>query len=272
MEDIIKNENTNKKPHTAWKVLGIFLCALIIVCGFVFIFNYDIAYDDNADGGWIPPSFAVVVFYFWIVITSIIAAIILKIVFRKRVSLWVLLLVSVFVPIICYNFNYHSLKEDGYLYPLVDEGGIFHFIAIGDYNFDGMNDELHHFLYEEREYSMRYGGHFDDTVIDYIDTSAIGTGSGLSGCFCFYDWEERVIELFLDNDSVELKQVEITVAFQEPAMAHNVSFYLGDSMLSHTVNKDNTISIVFDADTCLDLQSRLGGENRYIPIKYVVNE
>lgn len=272
MEETTQSENKNNKPHTTCKVLGIFALTIIFICGFVFIINYNIAYDDDTGGGWLPPSFAVIFYYFWIVITSIIAAIVLKIFFKKRVRIWALLLISVFIPIICYNFNYHTLKRDGFLYPLVDKGGIFHFIAIGDYNFDGMNDEQHHILYDEREYSMRYGGHFDDTVIDYIDTSAIGTGGGLSGCFCFYDWEERIIQLFLDKDSVNLKQVEIIVAFQEASIAHDVSFYLDGVKLNHTVSKDNTISIVFDDDTCSDLQNRIGGENRYIPIKYVVNK
>ena len=154
----------------------------------------------------------------------------------------------------------------------MDQGGLFHFIAIGDYNFDGMNDELYHTLYDEREYSSQYAGHYDDTVIDYIETNAVGTGSGLSGCFCFYDWEERVIQLFLDEDSVSLKQVEIKIAFQDTSAVQHVSFSLDNSKLNHTVNKNNTVSIVLDADACLKLQKRLAGDERYIPIQYEVGE
>ncbi len=272
MEENIKNETKNNQQYIAWKVLGIFALAITLICFFVFIFNYNTAYDDDAGAGWLPPSFGFIVWHFLLAIMFIFVAIILKIALKKRIRIWMLLLVSVLIPIICYNFNYRAFGRDGFLYPLVDKGGIFHFIVIGDYNFDGMNDEQYHIKYDEREYSTRQGGHFDDTIIEYIDTNAVGTGGGLSGCHCFYDWEERVIQLFLDKDSVKLKQVEIKIAFQEPSIAHDVSFYLDDSKLNHTVSKYNTVSIVFDTNTCLDLQNRIGGENRYIPIQYVVNE
>jgi hypothetical protein len=220
----------------------------------------------------VSPSFGVIVCHYLLAITFIFVAIILKITLKKRVRFWILLIASVLIPIICYHFNFRAFGKDGLLYPLVDKGGIFHFVVIGDYNFDGINDEVYHIKYDEREYSTRYGGHFDDTIIDYIDTNAVGTGGGLSGCHCFYDWEERVIQLFLDEDSVELKKVEILVAFQEPSLAHDVSFYLDDFQLNHIVNENNTVSIVFDADACLALQKRLVGEERYIPIQYVVYE
>lgn len=60
---------------------------------------------------------------------------------------------AVLLPTLCYQFNYHAFGKDGFLYPLVDKGGIFHFIVIGDYNFDGMNDELYHVKYDERDVS-----------------------------------------------------------------------------------------------------------------------
>ena len=271
MEENIKIENQNNQQHIEWKVSGIFALATALVCFFVFIFNYNRAYDNDTGGGWTPPSFGVIVWHYLLAIMFAFIAVILKIAFKKRVRIWTLLLASVIIPVFCYNFNYLAFGKDGFLYPWVDKGGIFHFIVIGDYNFDGINDELYHIKYDEREYLTRYGGHFDDTIIDYIDTNAVGTGGGLSGCHCFYDWEERVIQLFLNEDSVKLKQVEILVAFQEPSIAHDVSFYLDNSKLNHTVNKNNTVFIVFDADTCLKLQKRLVGEERYIPIKYVVN-
>ncbi len=272
MEEKIKYTTKYDESIFRFRVLGIFALAITLICFFVFIFNYNAAYDDDAGAGWLPPSFVFIVWHFLLAIMFIFVAIILKIALKNRVRIWMLLLVSVIIPIICYNFNYRAFGKDGFLYPLVDKGGILHFIVIGDYNFDGINDEQYHFLYEERTETSRYGGHFDDTIIDYIDTTATGTGGGLSGCHCFYDWEERVIQLFLDKDSVKLKQVEIKIAFQEPHIAHDVSFYLDDSKLNHTVSKYNTVSVVFDAETCSDLQSRIGGENRYIPIKYVVNE
>lgn len=267
-----QNKTDVKQSHVKWRALAIFAATLIIICGLVFLFKYDIAYDDLTDGGWLPPSIEVIVIYIFWAILALIASFLLKIFLKERVSIISLLLASVFIPIICYNFNYHTLKKEGPLYFLVDDGGIFHFITIGDYNFDGINDKRYHILYDERKYSSRYGGHFDDTIIDYIDTFAIGTGGGLSSCHCFYKWEERYIMLFLDEVSVKLKQVEILVAFQDGVKAENVSFYLDDYKLDHIVNKNNSISLIFDADTCLELQNRLIGEEWYIPIYYIVNE
>ncbi len=137
-------------------MFGIFALAIIFICGFVFIINYNIAYDDDSGAGWLPPSFAVIFYYFWIVITSIIAAIVLKIAFKKRVRILVLLLSAILLPIICYNFNYHTLKRDGSLYFLMDKGGIFHFIAIEDYNFDGITDK--HYEIETQKRTVRYTG------------------------------------------------------------------------------------------------------------------
>ncbi len=209
----IPREEKNNQKHITWKVLGIFAVVVALVCGVVFLYNYGIAYDDNMEG-WIPPSFAVVYYYFCVAVVAIIVSVFLKSIWKNRVRFWLLFLASVLIPIICYQFNYHTLKKDGILYPLVDEGGIFHFMAIGDYDFDGMNDEQHHRLYEEREYSSRYGGHFDDTIIDYIDTTAVGTGPSLSGTFCFYDWEERTIDLHLDKTGVDINRSRLRLLFK----------------------------------------------------------
>ena len=150
MEENIKNENKNNQQHFAWKVLGIFAFVAILICSFVFIFNYNRAYDDNAGGGWLPPSFGVIVWHFLLAIVFIFVAIVLKIALRKRVRIWMLLLASVLIPIICYNFNYRALGKDGILYPLVDKGGIFHFIIIEDYNFDGITDKYYEIETQKR--------------------------------------------------------------------------------------------------------------------------
>ena len=266
-ENNIITEQKNK--NTIWKVLLIFALAIILICGVVFLFNYDIAYDDDSGGGWLPPSFGVIFLYFILSVISIVAAIILKIVYRKRVSIISLLVAAIIMPIICYQFNYNTLKKDGALYSLVDEGGIFHFIAIKDFNFDGMNDDRYHILYDERRYSARYGGHFDDEIIDYIDTVAIGTGPALNA-FCFYDWEEKVIDLHLNKDNIVYKEIIVTVAFQEAAIAKKTSFYLNNLELTPDETSEKTVTFIFDAETCANWQSASEVEFIEIPFKYIV--
>ena len=266
-ENNIITEQKNK--NIIWKVLLIFALAIILICGAVFLFNYDIAYDDDSGAGWLPPSFGVIFLYFILSVISIVAAIILKIVYRKRVSIIWLLAAAIFVPILCYQFNYNTLKKDGALYSLVDEGGIFHFIAIKDFNFDGMNDERYHVLYEERRYSSRYGGHFNDEIIDYIDTVAIGTGPALNA-FCFYDWEDKVIDLHLNRDNIVYKEIIVTVAFQEAAVAKKTSFYLNDFELTPDKTSEKTVTFIFDAETCANWQSASEVEFIEIPFEYIV--
>ncbi len=264
--NIITEQKTKK---IVWKVLLIFTLAIIFICGVVFLFNYDIAYDDNSGAGWLPPSFSVIFLYFIFSVISIVAAIILKIVYKKRVSIISLLAVAIIMPIICYKFNYNTLKKDGALYPLVDEGGIFHFIAIKDFNFDGMNDERYHILYDERRDSARYGGHFNDKIIDYIDTVAIGTGPALNAS-CSYDWEEKVIELLLNRDNIVYKEIIVTVAFQEASVANRTSFYLNNSELIPDEISEKSVTFIFDAETCANWQSASEVEIIEIPFEYIV--
>lgn len=264
-ENNITTEQKNEK--IIWKVLLIFALAIILICAAVFLFNYDTAYNDDSGAGWLPPSFGVIFLYFILSVVSIIAAITLKVVYRKRVSIFSLFAAAIILPIMCYQFNYNTLKKGGALYPLVDEGGIFHFIAIKDFNFDGMNDEEHHILYDERRYSCRYGGHFDDEVIDYIDTVAIGTGPALNA-FCFYDWKTKVIDLHLNRDNIVYKEIIVTVAFQEKSTAKITSFYLDDVELIPDKTSEKTFTFIFDAETCANWQNESETEFIEILIEY----
>lgn len=266
----IKEES--KKALAPWKVFFIFAAAIVLICGIIFLFDYNNAYKTSTDGGWIPPSFGVIYYYFLVSVVSIIVSIILKIILKKRVKIWSLIATAVLFPIFCYNFNILTYSKAGLLYPLVDKGGIFHFIVNHDFNFDGMNDEQHHLLYDERKYSTREGGHFDDTIIDYIDSTAIGTGPALS-VFTSYDWENKIIDLHINNDNVIYKKVTITIAFIDPEMAKSSVFYFDkiiEPIQNVTINEDNTVTLMFDAETCADWQFKSGMDLIEIPIKYHV--
>ncbi len=154
---------------------------------------------------------------------------------------------------------------------MVDDGGVFHFIANHDFNFDGINDEDYHLAYDTRTYSTRYGGHYDDTIIKYVSTEAKGVGISLNSTFSFYDWENKVIDLHLNRDNVEFEHIKITVAFHDADTAKRISFYAEGSKLIHTVNKDNTASIVFNADNCKQFQNNSDNEFVRIDIQYTIN-
>ncbi len=266
-EETNQIDGKEKSKSIIWKVLLIFALAIIIVCGIVFLFNYDIAYDNS--GFWLPQRFAVIVYYFFILLVSVIAAVLLKLVYKKRASISLLLVTAIILPIMCYQFNFHTLKKDGLLYPLVDEGGIFYFIAIKDFNFDGMNDELYHNLYEERSDSWVCGGHFDDSIIDNISTEVVGIGIGLDG-YSSYDWEERVINLHLHRDNVEYTKVTVCVTFQDSETMMKTLFYIDGVEQKPQKTGDKAVTFVFDAETCANWQSNEDKDYFEILIDYVV--
>ncbi len=277
-----KNQATKTKAKFITKTVVFFALAIVLLCGAVFLFCYDFAYKDDSGAGWLPPSFGVVINYFWIVVFSCFVAVALKIIYvshEKQVSIIALLLAAVLLPIICYQFNYHTLKKGGVLYPLVDEGGIFYFIVIDDYNFDGMNDELHHRMYDEREESSIALGHFNDAVIERINAVAIGTGTALDLFWCDYDYEDKVIELKgIKKENVKYKQITLTVAFQKEINAQNTTFYIDGVELTPKKLDSKTVMFVFDAKTCAEFQevwgeryNEWGERSDYVPINYVLN-
>lgn len=255
--DEIKNEGADEpqsKPRNN-TVLWIFSAAIVVVCFVLFLFCYKWAYRD---GGIIPPSFGVKVYHFYVVIVAIFVAIALKAVFEKRVRLWTLLVASVLLPVLCYQVNYHTLKKDSIFFPLVDEGGIFHFIVIGDYDFDGMNDEWHHRLYEERTVTSMCADNGD--VVRNMNAKLRGVGQSLDNCFFTYDEEKNNRMKFHLYTTVELKYVELVVSFYDPDTAQKISFYEvtedGEVKIEHTINKEGKAVIYFDAETCAEYQSR----------------
>ena len=259
------------KIDFSWKMVGFFILGLVLVCGIVFLFNYNYAFDNGTNGGFIPPSFVVIFYHFLISVISIVFSICLKLFLKNRARLTVLVIVSILVPIICYNVNYYTLKKDGMLHFLVDDGVVFHFIVIGDWDLDGINDKDHHIFYEKREYSTRYGGHYDDDIIHYIDTKAIGVGGSLDNTFCFYDHEDRTIDLHLNKYSVEFEEIKLQVAFKDVSLAKKVEFYIAD-VKQEAIICDNIAKLVFDSKTCAEWQENIDKEFIEIIIDYKINE
>lgn len=271
MED--KTNPKNKQKQFSLLILGIFVGVAILICGFVFIHNYDDAFVNRYDSLFSAREI-MAIRYIFLAMLYIVSAVVLKVIFRKRVRILVLLLTATIVPIICYHFNYITFKKDGALYPLVAEGGIFHFITIGDYNFDGINDQEYHILYDERQFSTTEGGHFNDTLVDFVNTTAIGTGGALHVTNCSYDWEMKTLNLEFQKD-VMFKEIKILVKFKDTENIENVSFHFKDdefTTIKHTVENSNTLSITFDSQMCKQWQNNSEKEWVDIPIYIYVDE
>ncbi len=282
MDNASETKRKNLYSKKTLIVFCIFACVVFLACGIIFLINYRIAYNDSTDGGFIPPSFALKFYYFLIIVSAIAIAIVLKLIFKQSIKFGYLFLVAVFLPILCYNLNYHTLKRGGIFNFLVNDGGIFHFMAIGDYNFDGINDERYHILYDEREISSGYGGHFNDNIIGHINTKAVGKGAALNSVHASYDWEDRIITLIFQKSNLELSHIELNVTFRDPEMAKKVSFYILESEyqpisdmgieVSHTVKEDGSVTLLFDSYTCAEWQRN--SENEYVGLyfRYVIDD
>jgi len=271
-------ENKNKFKHnkeTSTKkysliIFYVFAGAIIIACNLIFIFNYSIAYDNDSGAGWLPPSFAIIYYYFLLSVFSILIALILKAILTSKIKLVFLLIASIILPIICYPINCSAFSKDGILYPLVDKDGLLHFIAIGDFNFDGINDKEYHRRYEERSCSQSYS---DDvsTLIRNITTTSVGIGWHLESCFTFYDGEKGTIDLHLYNQELVLKQVKLVIRLADSLSGDQVAIYevteSEETLVSHNVNEDGSISIIFDEDTCSEWQSNTNGKNFIVHFK-----
>ena len=266
-----------KKARRPWSkteriIFYVTVAVVVLLCLWIFLRNYDSVYDNLPGAGWLPPSFGVAAFChvilpFW----AAVAVGFLKLVFvsiEKKIRVWHLLLTALILPILCYHINYHALKEDGVLHPVVDDGGILNFIVIGDFNLDGMNDELHHRLYDEREHTASYGTY--EGHVNKVKTKTIGVGY-IESCFPSLpdNKDNNIIELHLDRDDVTIRSIEMTVTFFDASLAEKVSFFEispdGDIPIPHTVNKDGTVSLAFDADSCAKWQE--SSEKEWVEIQ-----
>ena len=273
-----------KKARRPWSkteriIFYVTVAVVVLVCLWIFLRNYDSVYNDYSGAGWLPPSFGVAAFYhvilpFW----AALAVGFLKLVFvsiEKKIRVWHLFLTVLILPMLCYHINYHALKEEGVLHPVVDDGGILNFIVIGDFNLDGMNDELHHRLYDEREHTASYGTY--EGHVNKVKTKTIGVGY-IESCFPNLpeNKDNNIIELHLDRDDVTIRSIEMMVTFFDASLAEKVSFYEitpgGDVSVPHTVNKDGTVSLAFDADTCAKWQENAENERIEIQLRYEFSE
>lgn len=265
-----KRKTILPQEKLASTVAWIFASLIIVTCFLVFLFHYKHAYDTA--GYYISGRTVVIFYHLLIIFASVLAACFLVAVFKKGLSLRVLLLIAALLPILCYLVNYHTLKKDGLLYSLVDDGGLFHFIVIGDYDFDGMNDEEHHRLYEERVVSFGCSDTFFREEIRRVDMDSTGIGAGLTGFFCKLDGEERLLSLHLQKTDVEVKKIELEITLTDPMRAQNFSLYLqndcGEIPVGYTINENGNISVVFDADTCSEWQKNAKNEFPVVTLRY----
>ena len=261
--------NVNKKSLIIYSV---FALSLVLVCFFYFLSHYDAAYYHSTDGGFFSKAFGVQIWHGFIALIFLGIAILLKVIFSKHVKILPLILISIILPSLCYFSNYNTLKREGPLHFLVAKDGIFHFIVIGDYNLDGMNDEKYHRTYDERTVSSYYGT-YEGAVLG-VDSKATGIGYWLDGTCFSIDFEKSSLTLYMGK-SVEYKSIEAEIKLSDDVRPEDMSFWIVDEEsekeLSFSTRKGK-IYMVLDSDLCKELQDSFEDEFIEIFIEYRVKE
>lgn len=268
------NENERKReyndPRFQIIVTLIFAAVIMMLCAFLFIYNYKAAYDENTNGGFFSPSDGVVFIYVQVALASFLVSGILKAIWKCRLSWLALAAVAVILPVLCYQINYHTLKKDGMLHFTVSEGGVLHFVTIHDFDFDGVNDAYDYTGDDVRELSSTdfctdpYG------IVESMDYTIVGKGGNLNGSWCVHGTQG--ISVYLHKSRVTYHSIKITLHLEESVDAEKVRFYLFGSMLEATVENEHSVSVVMDADACARAQQITPDESIHVKLQYVVEE
>jgi hypothetical protein len=230
----------------------VFSAIIIVLCAVIFIYNYESVYDKNTNGGYFSASDGVIFKYIILALLALLASVILKIIWRHRLSILVFIAVSIVLPILCYQINYHSFNKDAMLYPLVKEGGALHFITIHDFDFDGVNDEYDYTGDDVRELSSTVYCSDPRGVVSSINYTIVGKGGKLNYSWCSYHSDK--VTLHLHKSRVTYDHIKVTLVLTDSVDAKKIVFYLFDSQLETTIENENTVSVIVDGDVCAKWQ------------------
>jgi hypothetical protein len=248
--------------------------AILTGCGFLFLCNYKAAYNDDAGAGYFSPADAVVFYHVCIAAAAILVSVILKLLWRRRLSLWLLLALSVCLPILSYQVNYHTLEKDGMLYFLVEEGGALHFMTINDFNFDGVDDSLDYTGDDLREHhGSSLSGKDPHNVVEKLEYTVAGKGGNLDYAYCearFGSGQIRVNNLHKSRVTYEC--ITVTLRLEEGVDPHSLALSMFGSPVDATVVDEHTVSVTFDADTCAAWQQSSLEESFSVTLRYAVED
>ncbi|MBQ3490666.1 MAG: hypothetical protein IJA86_08760 [Clostridia bacterium] len=264
-----ENKDYSNRLGLNLKITLIFSVVLILLCAFIFIYNYKNVYNQNTNGGYFSGSDGVIFKYILLAFFALLASVILKIIWKSRVFILLFIVISIGLPVLCYNVNYHSFKKDAMLYPLVSEGGALHFITIHDFNFDGVNDGYDYTGNDIRELSGTVYGEDSNDFISDLNYTIVGNGGNLDYSYCQYF--NGTIKISMHKSRVTYDDIKITLTLKNSSDAENVSLYLFGSELKTTRESHNAVSVVFDADVCAEWQKNSMEELIFVPIQCVLN-
>lgn len=264
-----RNERSNTSPSLHTMVAVLLSAAIAAACGFLFLYAYGSAYDRNTNGGFFSPRDGVVFNYILIALAAVLLSVLLKIVWRRRLTLRILLAVSVILPILCWQINYHTLKRDGMLYFLVEEGGPLHFVTIHDFDFDGVDDSLDYTGDDVRTLAGSTLAHSDPRgIVEFMEYTIVGKGGKLDYAGCELNSSEGTLRIRMNKSRVTYEKITVTLHLTEAYAAEDLVLYRGGERLAVMVMDGHTLSVTFDADTCAEWQQHATEETFRVLIRY----
>ncbi len=260
-----ENDNKNKYENLKLKILvyGILSFVIVISCEFVFIYNVFSAFSGATGGGFINGPASMALRYIQLSVLAIILSVFLVALFKGKIALSRLLILCIVLPILCYNFNYYSFKDDGPLRPLVRKGGMLRFIAIHDFDLNGITDS-------HEKIRQQSGVSFFDSDEHFLSIhyTAEGKGPYNSLAHCGYSKGYINVSMAESEDSATYNYIKFTLTMKNPEDAEKLSLYYDDLKLESKIEDGNKVSVVLDSDFCAELQ-RKSYKHIYLKIKCV---
>ena len=271
---IMNTKDTSQhSPKLQWIIPLILSISLVLLGSFLFLYNYENAFDAGSNGWFLSPG--VVVFLYFLCMAAVAAGIsvLLRYLLKGGINLRLLLVISICLPLLCYTFNNFALKKGGMLHFLVEEGGALHFVTIHDFNFDGVNDAYDYTGDDVREIS---GGPIYSTdihdPIEYYEYVVVGKGGKLGYAGCEANYAADKISIRMNRSRVTYEGITITLHLKEGVPAEKVTLTQGGSPIEKTVIDEHTVSFTFDAATCAAWQEAAMNESFRIYVFYEVND
>ncbi len=268
-ETMNEKENKNKYDNLKFKmsVYAILSLAIIVVCSIMFIYNVRRAYDGYTAGGFFAPSHGVFFLHIIVAFFAILSSVVLKLIFQNRIALTVLLLLSVVLPVVCYSCNYHAFKNDGPLRPLVRKDGILHFLAIHDFDFNGVCDS-----YEKiRQVSGIQG--CNDERVSRLEYVVEGKGQYTALGSCYFREKKNVISVSMaeSETSATYNYISFTLTLRNPEDTEKLSIYYLDTKLEAKIENAYQITVTLDSEFCAERQKEFD-KHIYMKLECVWDE
>ncbi len=269
------DENKNTIRQSKLKATVIFSSVLVVVFFFTFVYFRSSAYDDYTAGGFIPPSFGVIFVYIQLSILAIFSAVILKSILKHKITVSVLIIASIILPIVCYNVNYFCFQTGGSFYPLVSEGGPLQFLALHDFNFDGVDDSYEYDGNDVRSHTTtlrNYDPDCTDSFVSKVQYTIEGSGGNLDYTNFSYFWNHYEMKIFMHKSRVTYNYIKLTFILEDHIPAEKISFECFNKPLTATVESENTVSVRLDSSFCSEQQEKAVDERFLVPVKLILDK